>query len=68
MITYQKFIITVKTKYIFLDLLFDLFKFQMQKVQKMKKKVNSFLQQRVNGETKRRTKNKVMNKTEATKI
>lgn len=52
MITYQKFIITVKTKYIFLDLLFDLFKFQMQKVQKMKKKVNSFLQQRVNGETK----------------
>ena len=68
MITYQKFIITVKTKYIFLDLLFDLFKFQMQKVQKMKKKVNSFLQQRVNGETKWRTKNKVMNKTEATKI
>ena len=40
----------------------------MQKVQKMKKKVNSFLQQRVNGETKWRTKNKVMNKTEATKI
>ena len=46
-IIHKKFLTTVKTKYIFLDLLFALFKFQMQKVQKIKKKVNLFMQQRL---------------------